>query len=214
MSAELRQSIQKHSGILGAFALIVALALGLVNAATRDRITEQQQMAEREALQAVFPELLHDNDLLDNAFSIDPADSVFTGVEKLGLQNTRSAYRGLNDGQVTGVILPLTVPDGYSGAINLLVGISREAQITGVRVVSHRETPGLGDKIDLRISPWILDFDGKSLENPAESRWQVRKDGGDFDQFVGATITPRAVVGGVSRALEFFRDNREALIEP
>ena len=110
-----------------------------------------------------------------------------------------------------GIILPLEVHNGYSGDIFLLVGIREDGTISGVRVLQHTETPGLGDKIDIGVSDWILSFDGRSLENPPPSRWRVVKDGGDFDQFVGATVTPRALVAGVSRALEFFSLNRKSL---
>ena len=110
-----------------------------------------------------------------------------------------------------GVILPTTAPDGYSGDIRLLVGIQANGAITGVRVLEHRETPGLGDKIDARVSDWILGFDGKSLSTPLPPQWQVVKDGGEFDQLVGATVTPRAVVNAVRRALQFFDVNEEAI---
>ena len=208
------KSIYIHSAILGVFALCVALALGLVDLATSDAITEQRLKAEREALQAVFPESLHDNDLLQNRFVINSASSDYLSVELLGLQPDGTAYKGLVDGEVNGIILPAIAPDGYSGAISLLVGITEDGTLSGVRVVSHRETPGLGDKIDIRVSDWITGFDGRSLSRPERSRWKVRKDGGEFDQFTGATITPRAVVSTVYNTLEFFRLNREALLTP
>jgi electron transport complex protein RnfG len=212
MSTELFQSIQKHSLILALFAIIVAVALGLVNAATRDSIIEQQEAAERAALEAVFPAQLHDNDLLESAFHLDPASTVFNNTALLGLTQPRSAYRGQLGNNISGVILPVVAPDGYSGSITLLVGITDDGVIQGVRVVNHRETPGLGDKIDLRISDWILGFNGRSLTNPEPDAWKVRKDGGEFDQFVGATVTPRAVVASVARALEFFHANHDKLV--
>lgn len=214
MTEDLKHSILLHSGILGLFALCVAIALGLVNALTRDAIAQQQLEAERRALREVFPDSLHDNDLLNGSFAIIADDSVFTDTSLLGLRTPRSAYRGMRDGQVSGVILPATAADGYSGAISLLVGIDAGGHITGVRVVSHRETPGLGDKIDIRVSDWIKSFDQHSLDSPAPAGWKVRKDGGDFDQFTGATITPRAVVASVYNTLVFFRQNREALLTP
>ena len=216
MASELTQSIGKHSMILGIFAIIVAVTLGLVNSATREEIILQQQAAERKALAEVFPAELHDNDLLSEAIALYPQSddaSPFTQMELLGLRLNRNAYVARLNDRVSGIILPVSVPDGYNGEIRLLVGIQSNGTISGVRVVSHKETPGLGDKIDLRISDWVLGFDRRSLSNPTESGWQVKKDGGDFDQFVGATITPRAMVGGVKRALEFFRENQEALTE-
>lgn len=221
MSVEQKQpglsgSIVKHSLILGLFAIAVALSVGLVNEATRDEIRYQQQQAERRALAAVMPSALHDNDLLDGAFPLTPEDSRFNETALLGLKTERNAYLAteITNGNTdtVGIILPVNIPDGYSGDIQLLVGILQDGSLSGVRVVSHRETPGLGDKIDLRVSDWILGFNDKSLDNPEASLWAVKKDGGEFDQFVGATITPRAVVNGVRRALEFYQLNREALL--
>jgi len=110
------------------------------------------------------------------------------------------------------VILQAIAPDGYSGAIHLLVGIHADGRVAGVRVIGHRETPGLGDKIELAKSPWIRSFEGKSLTNPAADGWAVKKDRGEFDQFAGATITPRAVVGAVHRALQYFDAHKAELL--
>lgn len=207
----IRGSVVKHSLILTAFAVIVALSVGLVDRGTRDEIEYQRQQAERRALAEVMPPTLHDNDLLNDTIPLSPQ----AGHENLDLLNIgagRNGWIARRDGETTGIILPSIAPDGYSGNIELLVGIRADATLTGVRVVSHSETPGLGDKIELRIDDWILDFAGRSLGEPPVQRWQVRKDGGDFDQFTGATITPRAVVNAVRRALEFFEQNRATLL--
>jgi len=105
-------------------------------------------------------------------------------------------------------------PDGYSGNISLIVGVNADASVAGVRLLAHQETPGLGDKIDLKKSPWILSFNGKQFTGAIDSEWAVKKDGGQFDQFTGATITPRAVVSAVGRALQFFDLNRDELLAP
>jgi len=110
------------------------------------------------------------------------------------------------------VILQAIAPDGYSGAIHLLVGIHADGRVAGVRVIGHRETPGLGDKIELAKSPWIRSFEGKSLSSPEAEGWAVKKDRGEFDQFAGATITPRAVVGAVHRALQYFDAHKAELL--
>ena len=110
-------------------------------------------------------------------------------------------------------ILPGVAPDGYSGNIALIVGVDIAGNISGVRVTAHKETPGLGDKIDLKKHDWILGFNGLSLGNPPAGQWAVRKDGGQFDAFTGATITPRAVVGQIARMLEYFMSHREQLID-
>jgi len=206
-------AIRRHSLRLGAFALGAALLLALVYYGTAARIAEQRRNAERTALTAVMPEITHDNDLLADSFLLDPAQERYTDIALLGLSTPRPAYLAKLDGVVTGVILPLETAEGYSGTITLLVGITTGGTLTGVRVLDHRETPGLGDKIEPRISPWILGFDNRSLDNTAPVLWQVKKDGGDFDQFVGATITPRAVVGAVYKALQFYAANRTLLLE-
>jgi electron transport complex protein RnfG len=105
----------------------------------------------------------------------------------------------------------VTARDGYSGDVNLIVGVNVDGTIAGVRALSHRETPGLGDKVDLKKSDWILGFNGKSLVNPTLARWTVKKDEGEFDQFTGATITPRAVVAATLRALQYAQANKTAI---
>ena len=102
------------------------------------------------------------------------------------------------------MILQANAPDGYSGTIGLLIGIMADGTLSGVRVIQHKETPGLGDQIELAKSRWITSFNGKSLTHPTETGWAVKKDQGDFDQFAGATITPRAVVTAVHKALQYF----------
>lgn len=212
MNPEIRQSVRKHSLLLGIFALVVALSVGVVNELTREEIAFQRQEAERRALAEVMPAARHDNDLLEDAIVLDPTESRFKQLDLLGITNTpKTAYIARLNGRMAGVVLPLTVTDGYSGRIDLLVGITADGIVSGVRVLEHRETPGLGDKIDLRVSNWILDFDGKAMGSPPEPQWAVRKDGGAFDQFTGATITPRSVVNGVRKALVFFNDNQAQL---
>lgn len=211
-SENLGTSIRRHSVRLGLFALGAAVLLASVNLLTTERIAAQRLTAEREALAAVLPPVLHDNDLLEHAFTLSPATSDFTQIALLGLSSARQGYLSRLNGNSNGVILPVETAEGYSGTILLLLGIDQEGSITGVRVLQHSETPGLGDKLELRKDDWILDFDTLSLQNPAASGWQVKKDGGVFDQFVGATITPRAVVLAVHRALQFFELNRQQLL--
>lgn len=201
----------RHGLVLGTAAFVAALVLGVVNLLTADRILAQQEAAERRALAEILPQEMHDNDLLKDTFVLTPESTAFISLELLGLTTERLAYPARMNKDFAGIILPLEVHNGYNGDIFLLVGIREDGTILGVRVLQHTETPGLGDKIDIGVSDWILSFDGRSLENPPPSRWRVVKDGGNFDQFVGATVTPRALVAGVYRALEFFSLNRESL---
>jgi electron transport complex protein RnfG len=130
----------------------------------------------------------------------------------LGLKKGGSIHIARDQGQPVAAIIPAVTPDGYSGAISMIIGINFNGSIAGVRVVEHRETPGLGDKVDLKKSDWILSFNGKSLVNPQADGWKVKKEGGEYDAFTGATITPRAVINQVLKTLQYFEDDRERLL--
>src|SRR5690606_16997828 len=142
-----------------------------------------------------------------------PCTTPFRSRGLLRLPEPATAWRARQQGQVVVVILPAVTMDGYSGRIDLLVGIRANGELAGVRVTHHRETPGLGDKLEVGKSQWIFSFEGKSLSMPAPEGWAVRKDGGEFDQFVGATITPRAVVRAVRNALLYFQQHRDELLQ-
>jgi len=204
----LGQSIRRNSLLLALFAVCTTVLIVGTYLGTEDEIARQVRMAEEKALLEIVPRDSHDNAMLEDTI---PAGPSATG---LGLQRDKSIYVARRAGEVVAVIIPATAPDGYSGAIDLLIGVNRDGSVAGVRVLSHRETPGLGDKVDRRKSPWILGFDGRSLEDPALPGWAVSKDGGVFDQFTGATITPRAVVAAVKRTLQFARSNRHLLFGP
>ena len=122
------------------------------------------------------------------------------------------AYIATIDGKPSAIAIEAIAPDGYNGAIKIIVGIQDNGTITGTRVLSHQETPGLGDKIDLRVTDWILSFTGKAVNDENISAWKVRKDGGQFDQFTGATITPRAVVKAVKHAVTYVNQNKESIL--
>ena len=153
----------------------------------------------------VLPASLHDNDLLDAAISL-PADDL------LGTRLASRAWVARKHGQATGLVLEAIAPDGYSGDIALLIGVNADSRITGVRVTAHKETPGLGDYIDIAKSRWITQFDGKSLTDPTDPGWKVQRDGGRFDARAGATITPRAVVKAVNGALHYVARHRAELL--
>lgn len=175
------------------------LILSLVEQVTRAPIAEQRRQEMLRALSSVLPEF-------DNQPDTDRVELV-VGTDKRGREVRRVVYRGRKGGAVTGLAFKLTAPDGYSGNIDVMLGILPDGTVQGIEILTHNETPGLGDKI---AAPVFKDqFRGRSLEN---ADWRVRKDGGEFDQLTGATISPRAVVGAVRAGLEFYRDNRQTIL--
>lgn len=201
---ELSRSMLKNSLVLGLFAVVTVGAVTVLQQFTADRIQASERNAQLRALNEILPRGSYDNQLLDNSIEVhDPL---------LGTRQPLPAYIAVKDGRPNAVILQAIAPDGYSGAIHLLIGVQADGQIAGVRVVAHRETPGLGDKIELAKSAWIRSFENRSLSNPQPSGWAVKKDRGEFDQFAGATITPRAVVGAVHRALQYFDAHKQTLL--
>lgn len=197
------QSITRNAVILGLFAIATAATLALTNQGTIDRIRCNKQAALENSLHEVMPAGRFDNDLLADVISVNDA--------LLG-RGEHHVYRARLQQQPAGAVIEATAPDGYGGALRLLVGVDAQGTITGVRLVPpHNETPGLGDKVELKKSPWVLSFDGKSLGQPNDTGWAVKKDGGDFDSFTGATITPRAVVAQVFRALQYYQQHRDSL---
>lgn len=193
-----RSRIPYQSGLLGLVSTLAAALLVGANLVTREPIAQREAEDLRASLAQVVPEALHDNNLLED--TVDIRD---------GAQVTRF-YRARRQGAVSAVAYR-TVAQGYSGDIVLLLGVAPDGRILGVRVLSHAETPGLGDRIEVQKSDWILGFSGLSLDNPATAGWAVKKDGGAFDSFSGATITPRAVVAGIRRGLELYRAHRREL---
>lgn len=202
-----RREIVRSAGALGLVAIAGATLLAGVQLATADRIAAQERRVMLEQLGQVLPAANYDNDLLADTL-------VFRDEAHFPHGQDVVAYRARRDGEPVAVILDFRAVNGYSGDIRLLAGIREDGSLSGVRVVSHRETPGLGDAVEAGKSDWILAFDNRSLHRPEPSAWAVRKDGGAFDQFTGATITPRAVVDGLRRALEYYAANGEALFGP
>lgn len=186
--------------LLGGFSLIATALLVLGNLATSDAINERAKEDLRASLSQVIPEHLHDNDLLKAPMRIEGDDGV-----------TLIVYRAIHGTEVKAVAWEVTGA-GYAGDIRLILSVDAAGRVLGARVLAHAETPGLGDKIDATRSDWILGFNGLSLGNPPIEQWRVKKDGGRFDAFSGATITPRGVVAAIREGLEFFRRHRTTLI--
>jgi electron transport complex protein RnfG len=196
----------RSAAALGLVAILGTSLLTGIDRLTVDRIAEQERRMVLEQLGQIVPPDRYDNALHDDYVTFRDERYFPQGQEV-------TAFRARHDGRPVAVILRFDAVDGYNGRIRLLVGIDSDSRVAGVRVVTHRETPGLGDGIERAKSDWILGFTGKSLTSPAPSGWAVRRDGGEFDQFTGATITPRAVVEAVQRALEYFEMNGPALFD-
>ena len=188
-------SIASAGVILGLFALLAVILLGSVQWLTKDNIAENTRLRHMSRLHELVAPDSYDNDLLGSALPQD--------IKIDGLADQLTVYKVSLAGSKIARVFEVTSLEGYSGAISLLIGVNNTNQLLGVRVISHKETPGLGDKIETNKADWILQFSGKSLENPALKHWKVKKDGGKFDQFTGATITPRAVVNAVRDTLKF-----------
>lgn len=204
LNAASRNAI-RTGAILFAFAVIATSLLVFTYSRTQPNIERSQQEVKLALLNQVLPSSLYDNDLLSTQKSVPPN-------ARLGTRQPSLVWIARRGNAVTAVALEAIAPDGYSGNIHLLIGIDANGTLTGVRVTEHRETPGLGDYIDRKKSPWIDQFVGKSLSLPASKLWKVAKDGGAFDARAGATISPRAVVKAVKNALDYFEHNREAII--
>lgn len=194
-------AIRKNGLILAIFACLSTGVVALTHYLTEDQISQQEKAQLLSVLNQVIPHNLHDNPLAQSCTLVQASE--------LGTNTPMSAYIATLKGEPSAIAIETIAPDGYNGAIKLIVGIRNDGTIMGTRVLAHQETPGLGDKIDLRVTDWILSFTGKKVTPQNESQWKVRKDGGQFDQFTGATITPRAVVKAVKSTVEFVNQNQD-----
>lgn len=186
------------------FSLVASTALSVFYFITKSPIDESDARAKRIFLNQVIPADLYDNNLVKDTISVEPSPL-------LGNKKNIDVYRAKKNNQVIAVIIEAVAPDGYSGEIKTLVGIDQEDKILGVRVITHKETPGLGDYIEIDKSQWIKNFNLKSLDKVSEKQWAVKKDGGDFDYISGATITPRAVIKSTYKCLLYSKENKKRL---
>ncbi|MDX1677026.1 electron transport complex subunit RsxG [Arsukibacterium sp.] len=185
--------VSKNAALLALVALICVAILGLVNQLAQPRIAEQQLKNKLAILNDVLPQNRASESVLADCILV-------TNEALLGRATPQPIYRLREDEDISAYVIETTAPDGYSGNIDLIVAVTPDGTILGSRVLNHQETPGLGDKIERRRSDWIDSFQGKQVSPDNKSRWAVKKDGGQFDQFTGATITPRAVVNAVYNA--------------
>lgn len=197
--ASFREKIGYQPVLLGTFALLASAALALASSATGEAIVAAEAKDLRDSLSEVLPAGMADNDFLKDTVDLENKGKTVT------------IYRA-RQGEMVKAALFKVAERGYAGDIQLLMAVDREGRTLGVRVLKHAETPGLGDKIEIKKAPWIKDFEGKSLADPAAEKWGVKKDNGVFDQFAGATITPRAVVKAVKGGLEFYATHRKEIL--
>jgi Na+-translocating ferredoxin:NAD+ oxidoreductase subunit G len=199
-------SIRRNSVGLGIFAVFTAGFIAVTHQLTQTTIADNIVQAQLAAFNEILPTNRYNNTLYKDVIEL-PADRL------LGSDQPQKAYLARQDGVIEAIIFETTAPGGYNGDLSLLVSIDKQGIITGSRVISHKETPGLGDKVELKKSSWIESFAGKTLGNNPDKIWRVKKDGGQFDQFTGATITPRAVVRSVKNTLTYFEENKADLLK-
>jgi electron transport complex protein RnfG len=186
------------------FSLVASAALSISYFLTKTPIEESDARAKRMFLNQVVPSNLYDNNLVKDTISVEPNPLI-------GNKKNIDIYRAKKNNQVIAVIIETIAPDGYSGEIKTLVGVDQKDKILGVRVITHKETPGLGDYIEVDKSHWIKNFNLKSLDEMGEKEWAVKKDGGDFDYVSGATITSRAVIKSTYKSLLYVKENKKRL---
>lgn len=195
----LQEKIGYHGIFLGLVGLLASAALATADMVTHDKIVAAEKRDLEASLKQVLPDGMADNDLLNDAVRLPRED----GKDVL-------VYRARLGGEPKAAVFEVS-SRGYAGDVVALMGVDAGGVVLGVRVIKHMETPGLGDKVDIAKNPWVLDFNGKSLGNPPLEKWGVKKDGGVFDQFAGATITPRAVVKAVREGMVFYRAHQKEI---
>lgn len=195
------QGVSKNGAILGGFTLATTILIAITHWITAPVIEQQVLKKAQSTITEVFPEQHWDNNITQNCVLISPSEQA----------TPLKIYRGYFQGASSGLVIEAVSQQGYSGNITYLVSLINNDVIGGVRVLEHKETPGLGDKIELRISDWITLFDNLAAADTRRTDWAVKKDGGKFDQFTGATITPRAIVNGVKHTINWAQDNYQAV---
>lgn len=186
------------------FTIVGTALLAFTYNLTRDTIARNEEKAKLKLIGQTLPSGSYDNNLLRDTLTLPPAPG-------LGTDQPSTVYRARWQGNPSAVVLEAIAPDGYGGKITMIIAIRSNGEISGVRVVAHNETPGLGDYIEIGKSAWIRIFDGASLANTPDKQWNVKKDGGKFDYMTGATITPRAMIKAVHHAVQYFNSNRKRL---
>lgn len=199
-------AISRNALLLSAFAIVCTGAIAFISVVTQPIILEQQQIALQKNINELINPDRYDNNIINTCFTVVDEDL-------LGDKTPKQVFIAIKDEQPVAALIQTNTFKGYSGEIKLLVGIYKDGKIAGVRINSHTETPGLGDKIQTNKSDWIFSFNGKDYKETESEKWEVKKNGGEFDAFTGATITPRAVVNAVKDTLIYFEKNKDQLFD-
>jgi len=207
-NTKLFKSIFLSTLLLGLFGLLGSAMVVSVNHITKDQIVKNDKANLLQSLNTIIAMKSYNNNLLATTIKI-PAGPLLGKVQ--GKDKPTTVYQAWMDKDPIAIAFDIIAPDGYSGKIKLLLAIKKNGEISAVRVISHKETPGLGDKIEIKRSEWITSFNGKSLKNTSLKKWKVKKDKGIYDQFTGATITPRAIVKAIHNALLYYKENQQLL---
>lgn len=202
---KLLKTVWNSTWLLGLFGVLGSSLVAFTHLGTADQIAANEKAVLMNNIHKLVSPDEMDNDLLNDVISIRAPELSSEDI---------MVYRARRQGEPVAVIMTPVEAPGYAGPIKLIVGIRMDGSLGGVRVMAHKETPGLGDKLEEKRSDWVLGFTGKSLTDPAPERWKVKRDGGDFDQFTGATITPRAIVASTKHSLEYFSRHRQQLFKP
>ena len=194
----------RTAAVLGVFALISTWLVAITYDATKAPIAASEKKALLRNLHQLILPSTHDNDIFTDVITVNDASH-------LGIDTPLRVFRARKNNKPVAVAIESVAPGGYGGNIFLLIAIRYDGSLLGVRVSKHKETPGLGDAIEIERSDWITGFNNKSLSTTHDKAWQVEKDGGEFDQFTGATITPRAIVKAVHKTLLYYQQHRDSL---
>lgn len=198
------QTIVKTGLTLAVIAAICTALVALTFQATHERIAANEKALLEQSLQPALAGTFYDSGVSESRLVLPPPH---------GLPGNDPAviYRVFAEGEPVAALFAVTARDGFSGPIRILVGISIDGTVTGVRILQHRETPGLGDKIESARSDWVFQFDGRSMGDPVATGWAIEVDGGEFDQLTGASVTPRAIIKAIRDTLIYFEDHRDAI---
>jgi len=200
-------STHRYAKYVAPLVIVVAIAYGalfIASKLTAARVEHNERAWFEAQINALVPAQLHDNDILTDHIEV-------VAPEALGTKRALTIYRARRQGMPTAAVINAIAPDGYGGPIQLLIAVDYAGAVLGVHVLSHHETPGIGDVFQLPGAKWLDAFRGHSLNNPDTPGWNIRKDGGDFEQFTSATITPRAIVKAVQRTLDYYQQHRDKL---